>query len=262
MALVWDKALFDELYEGRAWTTGFRFKPGVKPKSLMFNYHWSARRAATNYMFSNLLAIPRFTSASNIAIIGGAFGWTAEAIDGGNVTSFSVDTSPYVLETNQTSEESELRECLQRQGHDPDDLSATVEFIKEDGTVASEQEVWDYWLRADISSKRSRIPVEAEDMVNEASRRAVRNRGNGALDIIVTELILESPGDDDGALQIIEHCEQLRPNPSCVVAHMVYDGGGSADDQRFNWKTREEWKTFLETNGFEDHLVLNRGQLV
>lgn len=250
MALVWNKALFDELYTSKPWTTGYRFTG--QPRPPFFHYHWYGNQNGVNHRISGLLSQPGFASLTDVAVIGGAFGWLAEALVANGINAFSVDTSDYIVANEDVSEEAELRAALTAQGFDPDDLGARVLFVKEDGSVASESEVWAAWLRAD--GKRTSIPVEQEDMSTNGSRNKVRQRAQGTLDAVLDEYAMESCEDDTESLQLAERCEQVRPNPACTVVHMISGAGG---DPRMNFKSGEDWRTLLDANGFNDHWVVN-----
>ena len=205
-----------------------------------------------------MLELPGFASLTDVAIIGGAFGWLAEALVANGINAFSVDTSDYIVSTENVSEEQELRDALTLQGFDPDNIGDQVGFYDPSlDRVLTTPEIWAHWLRAD--GKRTSIAVEQEDMEGNASRNRVKRRAQGTLDAIVTEYAIESMETDAESLAMIERAEQTRPNPACTVVHMVSGGTG---DPRFNWHTGTEWKALLDANGFTDHWVVEHGVVV
>ncbi len=245
MVLVWDKTLFDEMYSAVLWTHGVRGSPKVPSAA---GYYWIGKKASAERQIAVMLAKPGFASLSDIAIIGGGYGWTAEILIAAGINAISVDTSPHILATQATSEETEIRDALTARGFDPDNLPTLMD--PDDPNAVFTGDPFSIWLRTD--GKRTSIAVVGEDMANNGSRNKVKQALPGNLDGILTEYALDSMETDAESLELIERCEQLRPNPAAQVVHLISEGVG---DLRLNTKTQAEWRTLLDDNGFNDHFV-------
>lgn len=247
---TWDRALFESQYRSKAWGYGTR---GWN-KAISFHYHWWGQGRRLQGLVNQYMAMPGFAQVSDVAIIGGGFGWTAELLAPHGVNCISVDTSPYVVDNENVSEEAELREILTLQGLDPDNLP-TFMSPTDPNTPLAPGEVWNYWLRSD--GVRTSIPVEQEDLSTNASRRRVRQRLGNNIDAILTEHVLDGQETEADVLTLLERSEQLRPNPACTVIHIMapsLDG-----DPQFINQERAYWRNLLDTNGF-NHTLFDVGK--
>lgn len=249
---VWDKAFFDIMYSGNGWPYGIRGSSRV-PR---FHYNWFTNRQSTLNMVDRYITLPGFAQLSDVAIIGGGYGWTAEVLSQYAINAISVDTSAHILATKDTSEEAELREYLTAGGFDPDRLNdgpAGIRFMSPDDPNAWVNP-WDYWLRP--GGIRTAATVVDEDLSTNGSRRNVRQALNNNIDAILTEFAIDSmdSGDDAASLALVERCEQLRPNPACTVVHLIEP---NPSDVILNVKTAAEWRALLDANGYTDHVVMD-----
>jgi len=233
---VWDKAKFDSMYRLPAWQWGVRNHHRVPT----FRYNWFVMKATTQRIVDQYFSMPGWAQISNIAIVGGGYGWTAEALEAQGVNVVVVERSPHIIGTINTSEEQELRDTLTADGWDPDNLPV---FIGPDWNTPVDP--WTYWLRPD--GVRSSATVVDEDLSTNGSRRNVRQALPSNKDAIITESALDSQDTESEALVLIERCEQLRPNPNCNVVHLVSPGAGGPDLLNY---TIEEWRSLLDANGF------------
>lgn len=250
---VWDKTTFDSMYSGNGWPYGIRGATRV-PR---FHYHWFVQRQGIQNNVDRYLALPGFAQVSSVAIVGGGYGWTAEILATHGITAISVDTSPYILATQNVSEEQELRDCLVAGGFDPD-LGDGVQYMSPDDPNATTNP-WTHWLRPD--GVRTSITVVDEDLATNGSRRNVRQALGNNLDAIVTEFAIDSmdAGDDAASLALIERCEQLRPNPACTVVHLIEP---NPFDTVLNVKTAQEWRALLDANGYNHVVIDMRGNVL
>lgn len=249
MALIWDKALFDEIYKCNGWPYGVRNFTRVP----IFHYNWFGQQRYINSIVERFLALPGAAQVTDLAIIGGGYGWTAEVLESHGINAISVDISPHILSTKDTSEEQDLRGYLSAGGFDPDALP--IMMSPEDPNAPCNP--WNYWLRTD--GKRTSKTVVDEDLSTTVSRNAVKSALGGNIDAIVSEFALETVETDQEALVFIERCEQLRPNPAAQVIHMVTE---PPHDPRFISKTSQEWKTLITTNGYNHYVVNMRGDVL
>ncbi len=246
MALIWDQALFDELYKSGVWKHGMR----GAPRHPHFHYHWFGQKTRLERTIATFLALPGAAQISDIAIIGGGFGWTAEIFGTQGVNAISVDTSDYIVDNEAVSEEAELRAALTTQGFDPDNLPVFMSDIDPNAELPA-GEIWSHWLRGD--GARTSIPVEQEDLATNGSRNKVKQRLNNNMDGILTEFLLDSMETDAESLTIADRCQSLRPNPSVPVIHLIADG--TDGDPRLNNKTLVQWRALLDANGFSQHIL-------
>jgi hypothetical protein len=257
MALVWDKTLYDTLYSCNGWPYGIRGATRV-PR---FHYNWFGQQHSMQTMVERYLALPGFAQVSDVAIIGGGYGWTAELLESQGINAISVDTSPHILSTKDSSEEQELRDTLTALNFDPDRLNdgpAGIRFMSPDDPNAWVNP-WTYWLRPD--GKRTSKTVVDEDLSTTTSRNNVKSALGNNIDAIVTEFAIDSfeAGDDAGSLQLVERCEQLRPNPACAVIHLIEPNPA---DVFLNVKTASAWRTLLDTNGYNHVIVDMQGNIL
>lgn len=246
---IWNKDLFDQIYKLPGWQWGVRDVPRVP----LFHYNWFAAKPITEAIVSKYISMPGFAQVSDVAIVGGGYGWTAEVLADYGVNAISIDTSEYIQTTKNVSEEQELRDTLITTGWDPDNLPV---FIGPDWNTPVNP--WDYWLRQD--GVRTSKQVIAEDLASNSSRRAVRTALGTNPDAIISEYALDSQDTEADALTLINRIQSLRPNPACAVIHLVADSHGLP---QFVDKTALEWRTFLNQNGFTDHYVVDpRGVVV
>lgn len=245
---VWDKAFFESQYTGNGWPYGIRGKTYV-PR---FHYNWFNVRLSAAAYVSRYLELPGFAQLSDVAIIGGGYGWTCEALAAHGINAISIDTSDHIINTYNTSEEAELREYLTARGFDPD-LGDGVVYMSPDDPN-SPCNPWDFWLRPD--GVRTSVAILDEDLSTNGSRRNVRQALSSNMDAIVTEYAIDSmdAGDDAASLALVERCEQLRPNPACTVIHVI---GENPDDVILNVKSPAEWRALLDANGYTDHVVMD-----
>lgn len=260
MALVYDKALFDAQYSMPAWEHGVRNSPRI-PRH---HYNWFAMtqqtmRSPMRNNVSALLGGPGWASLTDVAIIGGAFGWTAETLLAFDPTMnlINVEVSPYILAEINTSEEADLRQYLIDDGFDPDNLPELMH--PDQSRTLTTAEIWSYWLRPD--GVRSSIAPLESDLSTNANRRDVRNALSGNVDALVTELSLDAQDSEADIDVFLDRVEQTRPNPSCNVIHLTeYDQRPFAESG-FISKTIADWGLYLVARGFSDHWILNtRGE--
>ena len=252
---VWDKTLFETMYSCNGWPYGIRGSSRV-PR---FHYNWFGMIPATRNVVDMYVTMPGFAQLSDVAIIGGGYGWTAELLSTYSINAISIDTSPHIINTKDTSEEAEIRDYLTQLGFDPDRLNdgpAGIRFMSPDDPNAWVNP-WDYWLRAD--GVRTAVTVVDEDLSTNGSRRNVRQALGNNIDGILTEIVLDSMETENDALVFIERCEQLRPNPAVNVVHLVMDGHS---DPRFLSYTKEQWRALLDANGYNHWVVNLRGTIL
>lgn len=242
MALVWDKTLYDQVYRLPLWPWGVR----NYPRTPYGHYHWFSTQQMMNNTLSLMMKAPGFAQVSDVAIVGGGFGWTCDLLSGLGINAKCVEVSPYILSTMNNSEEQELRDSLTEFGFDPDNLPVLI-----GPDYNTPVNPWDHWLRGDGRKSTSGI-VLSEDLSTNTSRRNVRQALGNNLDAIVSEFVLDSQENEADALVIIERCEQLRSKPATAVIHLVTDG---QDDPRFIDYTKEQWRTVLDTNGYNHYIV-------
>lgn len=246
MALVWDKALYDQMYRLPMWQWGVRNYPRVP----YGHYSWFGAKRLTQANLAAMQRFPGFAQVKDVAIVGGGFGWSADLLVEMGINAISIEVSPYVLATKDQSEEQEIRDNLVKFGFDPDNLPTLI-----GPDYNTPVDPWAYWLRPDGRRSTAGLVID-EDLSTNTSRRNVRQALGNKLDAIVSEFALDSyaAGDEAGPALLVERCESLRPNPACPVIHIIQP---NENDVFLNWKTAAEWRTFLDGLGFNDHRVVD-----
>ena len=251
MALVYDKALYDEQYSSPAWVHGVRGQSRI-PR---FHYNWfnqSQGPYARLPKIANLISNgPGWASFTNVAIVGGGFGWTAELLLEAKPTLniVNVETSPHVTGAI-GSEEAELRQYLIDDGFDPDNIDFLVDPLDPSRTLTN-AEAWAYWLRPD--GQRTSITTLDNDLANNKKRKDVRDALPGSMDAIITEISLDAQQTDQEIATFLERVELLRPNPACTVVHVVEY---TPADLGYISKTVPDWGVYLDALGYSDHWIL------
>lgn len=245
MALVWDKTLYDIMYRLPLWQWGVRDYPRVP----FGHYNWFSNKQSTQNNLDAMMRVPGFAQVSDVAIVGGGFGWTADLLAGMGINAVVVEISPWILANKDLSEEQQIRDDLTKFGFDPDNLPVLI-----GPDYNTPVDPWQYWLRPE--GKRCTATVLEEDLSTNTSRRNVRQALGNNVDAIVTEFALDSYeiGDDAGPALLAERCDALRPNPACTVIHIIEPNEFST---MLNQKSAAQWRTFLDGLGFNDHRVVD-----
>lgn len=252
MALVYDKTLYDAQYSVRAWEHGHRGQ-GI-PRH---HYNWfvqtQGRFGRLKRHVAALTNGPGWAQLTDIAIIGGGFGWTAELLLETNpgLNFVNVETSPHVINTLTQSEEADIRQYLIDDGFDPDNIDFLVDPNDLSRTLTN-TEVWNYWLRPD--GQRGSTTTLDNDLSTNGQRRDVRTALGNNVDALVTEIALDSLATEAEIDNFLDFVEQTRPNPACTVVHLIEYTPRT--DLGYISKTREDWGIYLTARGFGDHYVM------
>jgi len=253
MAPVYDKATYDAQYSVRAWDHGVRDQSRI-PRH---HYNWFVQTqgpfARLKRHVTALTAGPGWAQLSDIAIIGGGFGWTAELlleIDP-TLNIINVETSPHVINTLATSEEADLRQYLIDDGFDPDNINFLVDPNDYSRTLTN-AEAWAYWLRPD--GVRGTTTTLDNDLSTNGQRREIRTTLGGNVDALVTEITLDALSTEAEIDNFLDYVEKTRPNPACAVIHLIEYTPRT--DLGYISKTREEWGIYLTDRGYGNHYVM------
>lgn len=255
MALIYDKALYDAQYSVRAWEHGVRDQPRV-PRH---HYNWFVNTQGPNARLRKVaqrfINHPSWNQITDIAIIGGGFGWTAEILLelDPTINIINVETSPHVINTLATSEEADLRGYLTDDGFDPDNIDFLMH--PDQSRTLTNAEVWATWLRPD--GVRSAITTLDNDLSTNGQRRDVRQALGNNIDALITEVALDSHTNDPEIENFLDVVEQTRPNPGCTVIHYIEYQAGMDVAWGYISKPIAEWATYLDTRGYSDHWLMD-----
>ncbi len=254
MALVYDKALFDAQYSVRAWSYGVR----DVARTPRHHYNWYVQSQEPYARLKNNVAAltngPGWAQLTDIAIIGGGFGWTAELLleIKPTLNIINVETSPHCINTLATSEEADLRQYLIDDGFDPDAIDFLEHPTNKSGPTLTNAEAWATWLRPD--GQRGSTTLLDNDLSTNGQRRNVRQALGNNIDALVTEIALDSLSTDLEIENFLDYVEQTRPNPACTVVHLIEYTPRT--DLGYISKTKEDWATYLNTRGYGDHYIM------
>lgn len=177
-----------------------------------------------------------------ICIFGAGFGWTAEALEAlGFLTVVGVDTSTFIQDNKNSTEETEIDDALIAVGLDPD-----VGAGFWDGPAVKARLL----AIGGGTGNRSR---GSRGVLNESGRtggsrgrikQALGLQGNERIEWVVSEAVLSSLTDVE-ALDASNDLDIIGNNTAHFV-HKLKPGG----DPTFNWHTLEEWKLLLPSDTF------------
>jgi hypothetical protein len=250
MAQVYDKTLFDSFYSVRAWEHGVRNQPRI-PRH---HYNWFVQTqgqfARLKRNVAALTGGPGWAQLTDIAIIGGGFGWTAELLLEADPTLniINVETSPHCVNQLATSEEADLRQYLIDDGLDPDNVDYLVDPNDYSRTLTN-AEAWAYWLRSD--GQRGSTTLLDNDLSTNGQRRDVKQALGNNIDALVTEIALDALSTEAEIDNFLDNVEQTRPNPACTVVHLTEY---TPDSLGYISKPLADWRAYLDARGF-NHVV-------
>lgn len=242
MAIIWDRARFDAEYILHGYKTPWGI-PNTHPK-LKLHYHRGPLIKAATAQVTALLAQPGFAQVSQLVIVGGGFGWAAEAFEAAGITTIHTEIGGHILATQGTTEEGEFIDALAAAGLPTD---GSYRMFGPDGTLSLDPLT--HWGARNVRNVKQAVE---EDLSTNGSRNAVRRQFQGNLDGILTELVLESL-DDNELANFLSDVEALRPNPAANVIHLLVPDHSNPD---FNSKTHQGWKDFIVGLGL-DHFVVD-----
>lgn len=107
---------------------------------------------------------------------------------------------------------------------------------------------------------RTSATIVDEDGSNNNSLRAIANQLGSSVDVVFTEELLNSVSDDQGLLicNYVSNLLSRHGNSGAKIIHMLTQKKeDSRQDPNLNWKTFAEWRTFLDANGFNSHVIMN-----
>jgi hypothetical protein len=252
VAATWDKAGFERYYRisGEPWG-----RPSTRPPIyLHYNYGWIGvgQKKWCDVIAKTLGGV----KDKRIALIGCGFNWTGEGFVELGATVVGTEVSSYILQAQNETEEADLREYISRAGLDPD----RDKIIGPSGKA--DLDPLDHWIRGSRAAPepRTAIPAVDEDGSTVASRNKIAQRAGGGFDEIITEEVLNSV-EDAVALNLCDKIAALAADKGGRVIHILsplqpekFERGSQQPD--LNWKLYDDWRKFLDDNGFADHWIL------
>ena len=215
-------ATWQSLYDLDAEPQAMVYRPHVR-----LSYH---RAVLAALMREHVEAYQRalgWLPTQRTVILGCGYGWSIEQLLAhGYVNVIGCDNSSLIQAQKDQTEEDDIDAAIRAVGIDP----TTGEGA---GVKAS---LFD-------GGPRSRVPVLNEDGLTASSRDALTSACDGAVDVVLTEDVLEAYADED-CVTLSTALHQLAP----VVQHLV-----SVDQGQIfagNWKSIEQWKALLPNDTF------------
>ena len=220
------KSAFDESYELGA--EGLFGHPNTRPE-VRLHYHRHVMLPIAKQRASGLVENLGWTSATRIAVVGAGFGWLVESLknDHGISNVVALDTSTYIQDNQNVSEEADYQAAVSAVGLDPasgEGLSLVSFFLE--------------------AGPRATVSILNEDMLTSASRERVASALGGSIDVVLTENLLENFFDSEVA--VIDFA--LKQTIGAEIVHFVtpamLDIQGNLIGQvsgEFNWKTLPSW---------------------
>jgi hypothetical protein len=250
------KATWDSWYSLPLELWGY---PNTRPR-IMLHYHRWVLEGTLRIQGERLVNLPGVPSINKIVVIGCGYNWTVEYLLEQGIQAFGTEISTYINGSVAQTEEAELRAAITAVGLDPDvDTIIGPGNVPINPLVLAREWGWEgkTLVARNPARNKSTTVILNEDLTTNGSRNKVKNELNG-LDVILTQLVIDTM-DDTAALDFIQNVDDTRPNPACTVVHMVVpsDFMGGNPDPDLNAKTMAQWRSFLDTNGFSDHKLIN-----
>ncbi len=267
----WTQEVYDSLYL----FSGERYGrwPGTRPR-IDLMYHWmGVGYSERNLARDKLAKVLDLRPGDQILSIGTGFGWSLEGWEELGVHCIGTDTSPYITEKMEVSEEAELRVRIAAAGHDdaddyyvlgpgPDVKEMPLPWVLRvhPGSYKNRL-IWqirplDLYLRERWGGPlRTKSTVLAEPCDTGSSRKAVGNQCKEKVRYVITEHCLNGY-DDEGAANFMASVEKTRErHKGSVVVHFVTERCG-VQDPRLNWKPRKGWLKMAKSLGLAHHRFL------
>lgn len=261
--MEWGREAFERYYRFRPERLlGGRFTPnGQSPRPYIYvHYHdffvGKFYRTTGAQAYYKLLGL---RPGDSVVLMGGGFNWTGEGLEALGVQCIAADTSAYIINAKNDTEESELRECFARAGVDSDThLIPDTEDMRQKGLAG--KNMLDHTIRGSLIAPKSRGfgEIAAEDASTNASVNSLARLVRTKPRWILSEEMLNSL-DDQTAILALEAIERLRKNkfPEAQVAHALSPlQEGSIQAPELNWKSYSGWRVFLDSNGCADHKII------
>ncbi len=251
---VWDKTAFDQFYSSGAERWGH---PNTRPQ-IRLHYHWyPIIQWQVSDRAPRLFTLLEMNAGDDVILVGGGFNGTAEGLNDLGIRVIGLDTSDYIQNEKDNTEEAEVRDAIIAAGLDPD-----IDFI-----IGSPGNVMvnplDVLLRGGRAAPQGRGwgQILGEDMKTNGSKKAIirafeNQFPDAAIRFIISEEVLNSITDAE-ALLVCEFAGASATEWGATVVHMLSplfpDGRGAPE---MNWKTYADWRAFLNANGFSAQLIL------
>lgn len=248
------RADWDKFYSFNAEPWG---RPNTRP-GIRSHYNWYVVGEGQVQYASQMAATLGGVNGANIILVGAGFGWTGQGFADLGATVIGTDLSQYIQDNKDQTEEADLRDYITAAGVNPD----TDLIIGPDGQQTLDP--LDFLLKGrgggrggrSNPSPRKGIEVINEDLRTNGSWNAVVNQIGGTVDHIISEEVLNSLTDAE-ALQACEFATNGANRFGAVVTHILSPLQPDARQApELNWKTYDDWRAFLDANGFSSHRIM------
>lgn len=220
------------------WDADYEFgaEPEGRPAGraeIRLHYNRATFLPYATYRAKKLVELFAWPLSTNILIVGGGYGWTAEVLENvhGYTNIVTTDTSPHVQGNQDASEESEIDAAIAAAGLDP--------AIGEGLTKKNQ-------LHTPGNRRRHSRSVEDELLNNNGSRNRIKNI-LGSMDVAISEDVVATL-DDAEVVQAAGWIDDV--DTGLQVIHLTseldqakLDSG--RQDPIFNWKTLADWKLLV-----------------
>lgn len=259
---MWTKAEFDQFYRSMPERWG---RPADRPP-IVLNYHWapilSAQAGASwagtvspnfpQLLVNTLGLLP----GDGVLIVGCGFNGTGAGLAALGIRVIGTELSAYIQSEKANTEEAELRAAIAAAGIDPD-----TDMIR--GPGMADVNPLDLLMEGGRAAPvaRGKGEILEEELRVRGSRNAVLNRFEAlwptvSIRYILTEEVLNSITDAEADL-VCSYAGSAASEWGATVVHMLSPlMPGFSQSPLLNWKTYAGWRTWLNTNGYSNQLVL------
>lgn len=239
----WTQKDYEESYDGS-------FEPfGIKDnerKAVRLGYHRHVQMGKFDERWKRLAVHLSAAPTHRIAIVGSGFSWGAECANNGlGLTCCPCDSSDYIDQHKGLTEEADIRARMTVAGLDPD----SAEGQRYLGVVCDFQ-------------PRTRVQMDKQDLRTKGSRTQFKNAfAVSSWTHVVSEDVISCLSD----ATVVTFCQNIESMmPSSTIVHLVTPLGIGArgtiedHDPGYNWKTLDDWRTFLDANGLGAHKLTDQ----
>jgi hypothetical protein len=248
----WTQADYEASYQAYGEPQAPGFGSVLAPASggrelIQLHYHRYSQIPKFFLRWTNLRLLLNLGPGDRVCIIGCGFGWGGEALKGVHpgIQVVGTELSDYIDQEKGLPETAEIRTCIGKTGLNPDTGEGAAILAQLD----------------DGGPRTRGVTIAKNALDNPGKRNQLRALFTGnQVDWIVTEDLLTcmSDGVITSALSDWDALGATQGIVHLLTPRYVNNPGVGGQDPGYNWKTLNEWRTFLDAAGFPSHRLVDQ----